>query len=43
MNCALDRLAFFFFFLNIRKGVGEHFKVEITSHGLRNANCVAKM
>lgn len=33
LNCA---------FMDYRKGTGEHFEVEIISHGLRNINCVDK-
>lgn len=35
-NCAVDTDMLW----NIRKGIGEHFEVEITSHGLRNFSCV---
>lgn len=38
LNCALDVDILW----TIRKGIGEHFEVEIISHGLRNVNCVDK-
>lgn len=37
-DCALDTDILW----NIRKGIGEHFQVEITSQGLRNFICVDK-